>query len=156
MAPVPIGIVVPVVTSYGEGVPPHSFFMKYQVLFIILFWGLAYLAYMSVGPVFSMIKEWRKGEPVEDVEIRLFSHDGTSFLNSSRPGFAEMQERRSRLERDARYIGYVSRGKILSGKGRSFFRISPSLDGFTQWAIFSGIGKLVSVFGSRSRPPPPR
>ncbi|KAJ7664755.1 hypothetical protein B0H17DRAFT_1211206 [Mycena rosella] len=128
MAPVPIGVVVLVITSYGEGAPPHSFFMKCQVLFIILFLGLGFLAYMSVGPVSSIP----------------FSHDRTSFFqlvssrlrpsathSSPRPSpsprsrsvitvcRAEMQERRARLERDARCMGYISQGKILSGKGRS-------------------------------------
>ncbi|KAJ7661073.1 hypothetical protein B0H17DRAFT_1337270 [Mycena rosella] len=94
------------------GVTGH-FFMKYQALFIILFLATGFAIIFSIEPVSRMIKKWRKGEDVEDVEAAAVRHSFKSPIIALPPPSlgnysiqAEMAERRARLERDSRYMGY--------------------------------------------------
>ncbi|KAJ7661080.1 hypothetical protein B0H17DRAFT_1212365 [Mycena rosella] len=119
---------IPVLTSYAGSPSPQSFFMKYQALFIILFLAIGFAIIFSIEPVFRMVREWRKGEDVEDVEAASvrdsFKPPTIALPPPSLSNYsiqAEMAEHRAHLERDPRYMGYVSQGKMLSGKGRSFF-----------------------------------
>ncbi|KAJ7486443.1 hypothetical protein FB451DRAFT_1167878 [Mycena latifolia] len=131
----------PVVGTYVDTSSiPQSFWLKYQVLLILLGIAFAVGVFFSIGPVCRMVKNWMKGKTVDDVEaasvVESFkppiiavpppsfgSYDYTYNLQ------AEMEGRRARLALDARYMGYVSQGKLCKASAKpppSIHRDTPS------------------------------
>ncbi|KAJ7464339.1 hypothetical protein FB451DRAFT_1403029 [Mycena latifolia] len=173
MAPVaPVFHMVPVKDTYTPPVPsatpfvstyvdtssiPQSFWLKYQVLLILLGIAFAVGVFFSIGPVCRMVKNWRKGKTVDDVEAAsVVASFKPPIIAVPPPSFgaydytynlqAEMEERRARLALDARYMGYVSQGKLCKGAGRTFFGWAPppsclsfSLLSFSLPFSFSGL-----------------
>ncbi|KAJ7486789.1 hypothetical protein FB451DRAFT_1168185 [Mycena latifolia] len=125
--------ITPIVNSYVDtSTLPQSFWLKYQVLIILLGVAFAVGVLFSISPVSRIVKNWRQSEVADDVEA-------ASVVESFKPpaiavpprslGYddythnlrAEMQERRDRLALDVRYMGYVSQGKLCKGTGKTFF-----------------------------------